>query len=129
MKRVLSVAVIGLAVLGLQSASAGEGAKELAIATVHAGMAADAADMKMVHAHLQHVVNCLAGPMGADYNGAAGDPCKGQGDGAIADSAISKRMSLEAVLQTAKMGAAEPDLDKAKADAIAVKAALGREAM
>ena len=35
--------------------------------------------------HLQHVINCLEGPAGANYKAAAGFPCQDQGNGIIPD--------------------------------------------
>ena len=37
-------------------------AAQLSVAQNHAGMAAKAADLKMVQTHLHHAVNCLVGP-------------------------------------------------------------------
>lgn len=35
--------------------------------------------------HLQHTMNCLEGPRGANFNAAPGNPCQGQGNGVIPD--------------------------------------------
>ena len=35
--------------------------------------------------HLQHTMNCLEGPKGPNFNAAAGDVCRGQGNGIIPD--------------------------------------------
>ncbi len=35
--------------------------------------------------HLQHVINCLEGPNGANFAQAAGYPCQGQGSGILVD--------------------------------------------
>src|SRR5712691_8116712 len=35
--------------------------------------------------HLQHVINCLEGPNGANVKAEAGFPCQGQGNGIIPD--------------------------------------------
>jgi len=35
--------------------------------------------------HIQHVINCLEGPRGANFVQAAGYPCQGQGNGALVD--------------------------------------------
>jgi len=35
--------------------------------------------------HVQHIMNCLEGPGGANYKQAAGYPCQGQGFGIIPD--------------------------------------------
>lgn len=35
--------------------------------------------------HTQHVMNCLEGPKGANFNQASGYPCQGQGTGILED--------------------------------------------
>jgi hypothetical protein len=35
--------------------------------------------------HLQHTMNCLEGPRGANFNATPGNPCQGQGNGVIPD--------------------------------------------
>jgi hypothetical protein len=39
--------------------------------TAHAGMALGAADLKLVHTHLHHVINCLVGPSGKGFDAQA----------------------------------------------------------
>ena len=92
-------------------------------------MAAAAGDLKMVHAHLHHVVNCLVGPGAPDYDAAQADPCKGQGMGAIPDSMADKRTALGAAVGVAKQGIAQEDIVKAKEDATALQAALKKASM
>jgi hypothetical protein len=48
-------------------------------ATQHAGLASKAADLATVKKHMHHVLNCLEGKSGKDYDASAGDPCKGVG--------------------------------------------------
>jgi|SRR5690242_14407124 len=65
----------------------------------HAEMAVNAKSLKEVQMHLHHVLNCLEGKSGKDYNASFGDPCnghgaletlkKGQPDRARADNAIA----------------------------------------
>ena len=64
-------------------AGAAEATKEISTAAVHAGMAAGSDNLKMVQTHLQHVINCLEGPAGANFNAGPGNPCKDFGAGAI----------------------------------------------
>jgi hypothetical protein len=49
------------------------------IAAIHAGYAAQAKSVPLVHLHMQHVLNCLEGRGGRDYRAGAGDPCGGRG--------------------------------------------------
>ena len=51
----------------------------------HAGFASNAKDAATVHLHLHHVINCLVGANGPGFDAAAGDPCHGQGRGALND--------------------------------------------
>jgi hypothetical protein len=53
----------------------------------HASLAAKAADLATVKKHLHHVLNCLEGKSGKDYDASAGDPCKSVGASYAAGSA------------------------------------------
>jgi hypothetical protein len=112
--------------LAAAPAMAGDASKEIATAAAHAGMAAGAEDPQMVKAHLHHVLNCLEGLDGPDFAAAAGNPCKGQGDGAIKDSAPAQRASLESAVALAKEGLMDPDTRKAKAKASEAQSILSK---
>src|SRR5256712_12509946 len=58
---------------------------ELGTALTHAGFAAQYDAVAEVELHLHHVVNCLEGPAGKNYNMGAGNVCQGQGNGIFAD--------------------------------------------
>jgi hypothetical protein len=94
-------------------------ARQASTAAAHAGMALGAADLKMVHAHLQHVVNCLVGPSGQGYDAQQADPCKGMGQGAIVDAKgdAARESQLQAALAQAQQGVNAGSLDQAHADA------------
>src|SRR6185437_11904150 len=70
-------------------------AKETATAATHAGLAAKATDLKGTQMHLHHVVNCLVGPKGKGFDAAPGNPCKDQGNGAIADTKNKKQNATQ----------------------------------
>ena len=93
--------------------------KQVATATAHAGMAMGAADLKMTHMHLHHVVNCLEGPSGKRFDAKAGDPCKGQGNGAIADAKgdAATETKLHTALTQAEAGLKAKTLEAAHEDA------------
>lgn len=93
--------------------------KEVATAHAHALMAAGADSLKMTHAHLHHVINCLVGPNGAGFDAAAADPCKGMGDGALPDAAAQAKLhrQLEQALEAARAGVHAEDPDAAKKSA------------
>jgi hypothetical protein len=99
--------------------SGGAASKQAATASAHAGMALGAADLKTAQLHLHHVVNCLVGPSGQGFDAKAGNPCKGMGQGAIADAkgdtAVEAR--LHTALSQAESGLAASTLDAAHADA------------
>jgi len=76
--------VVGL--VAMVSASAALGADmmaaaktELGTALTHAGFAAGYDAVAEVELHLHHVVNCLEGAAGKNYNMGAGNVCQGQG--------------------------------------------------
>lgn len=110
-------------------AFAADTSQELSTAAAHAGMAAGSPDLKMVHAHLQHVINCLSGPGGSGYDATQANPCKNQGAGAIPDSTGDKKKQLEAALAAAQKGLKETDVAKAKETATSVQEALNKAEM
>ena len=79
---------------------------EINTAHAHALMAQSATSVAMAHTHLHHVINCLVGPAGKGFDAAAGDPCKGQGNGAIPNSAADHALhaKLESALGDAQAG-------------------------
>jgi hypothetical protein len=83
-----AAAVAGLIMtpaLAQSKAAGGDGAAELRTAATHAGFAAKYETLKEVMLHLHHTVNCLVGPKDRMFDAAAGDPCQGQGVGALPD--------------------------------------------
>ncbi len=64
----------------------GDSKKELQTAIFHASELAQRGNaVAASKTHLQHVINCLEGPTGANFKAAAGVPCEGQGNGIIPD--------------------------------------------
>ena len=93
-------------------------AKEIATAGTHAGLAAKATDMKMTQMHLHHVVNCLVGPKGKGFDATPGNPCNGQGNGAIPDTRDPKqKKSLQQALAKANAGLKAKDMTAAQKSA------------
>lgn len=45
----------------------------------HAEFAVKAKDLEMIQMHLHHVLNCLEGKNGKDFDASFGNPCNGQG--------------------------------------------------
>ncbi|HVO32633.1 MAG TPA: hypothetical protein VMU17_01880 [Elusimicrobiota bacterium] len=119
------IAMFALAVAGA-AAYAADAAKPISTAAAHAGMAAGASSAPLVQAHLQHVINCLEGPSGADFNAGPGNPCQDLGEGAIPASAPDKREALKAVVAKAKLAMKETDIVKAKVMAAEIQADLAK---
>ncbi len=115
--------------LSLPPAShAGEPEVEAARAAQHAGFAAEAANPGLVHAHLQHAINCLVGPDGEAFDKAQANPCKGLGRGAIPDAPDEvTRHRYELALERAKAGLVAMDLEDARRNAAAVARILRKE--
>jgi hypothetical protein len=60
--------------------------KQLQTAFFHANeLAQRATAITGVLQHVQHILNCLEGPSGKNFQQAAGAPCQGQGNGIIPD--------------------------------------------
>jgi len=92
---------------------------EISTAHAHALMAQNASSVAMAHTHLHHVINCLVGPGGNGFEAAAGDPCKGQGKGAIADASNDHALhaKLESALTDAQAGLKSESLAAVQQDA------------
>jgi len=73
--------------------------QEIATATTHAQMAANAADTTTAIMHFHHVINCLVGPKGKQFDADAGNPCNGMGNGALND--VAQKSLQHAKLQHA----------------------------
>lgn len=103
----------------MRSQQAGTAQDEAATAHAHALMAQGAQSVKMAHTHLHHVVNCLEGPTGTDFDAKAGNPCKGKGQGALADSMGNEALHgrLQQALDQAQSGLQSDDLKTIQADA------------
>jgi hypothetical protein len=122
----LAVACAWLFAIGVWPASADADVnKEVSTAAQHAGFAASAKDMKTTQMHLHHVVNCLVGPQGEGFEGSFGNPCNGQGSGAISDATDSaKKASLQQALQQTLDGLKQSDMAAAQKNATAAQVLL-----
>jgi len=88
-------------------------AQEVMIAAQHAGLAAASTYTSTLQTHLHHVVNCLEGPDGDDFDKDAGNPCEGKGKGAIPDAG-DKAGPLKEALKKALEGIASISLFEAQ---------------
>jgi len=126
-KRYLAVAML-FAALGLvaytatAAPDAGKGAVEqLKTAIQHSGFSQNYDNMQTAKQHLQHVVNCVEGQRGPMYDGGAGNPCEGKGNGAMVDAkAAGGKMTatatwLDLANDVAVTGIKAKDITKVKA--------------
>ncbi len=132
------VLVVGLAALISASTTLGadmtNAAKtELNTALTHAGFAAQYNTVAEVELHLHHVVNCLEGSSGKNFNQQAGNVCQGQGNGIFGDLKDSGMAGAHAMPfaeiadQVANWGIQQTmakDVGRAQAAAAAAKAVI-----
>jgi hypothetical protein len=101
---------------------------EVVNAETHAGLAAGSADVAGVHAHLQHALNCLAGPGGNGFDAKAMNPCANAGKGAIPDTTdAAKKAALESAAAKLRDGLAANDVAGAKKAATDASAMLKKD--
>lgn len=100
--------------------------QEIATALQHAEFSEQASQLSAIQLHLHHVVNCLVGEHGKQFYAAAGDPCKGMGNGAINDAGSDTALKgkLEKILAEAERGLSEGDTKTAHMTALNVKKML-----
>jgi hypothetical protein len=122
----LIAATFGAAsILMVTSVAYADAEKEISTASQHAGLAMKAGDMKGVQTHLQHVTNCLVGPSGKGFDATPGNPCNGQGNGAIPDTTdATQKQRLTQALEKAQAGLKQTDMAAAKKDAEEAQAML-----
>jgi hypothetical protein len=107
------------------AAALADGPQAIATAANHAGLAAAAGAVEMVHTHLHHVLNCLVGPGGDGFDAAPGNPCANAGGGAIPQTAdAGMKTKLMAAATQAKAGIADADMAGAKKTASDIQAML-----
>lgn len=127
--RFVPAAAMGIALLMPGVALAGQPGKEVATAIEHAGYAARSKNIKTVHMHLHHTLNCLVGPRGDGFDPHALDPCKGLGNGAIPDTrSVAIKKVLEAAVKEAQAGLKDDDLLSARKAASLTAAILKQKA-
>jgi hypothetical protein len=124
------IAFLAALCLAFPAAAQSDSGKEVSTAANHAGLAAKATDLKGVQMHLHHVVNCLVGPKDSNFDQAAGNPCNGQGNGAIADTKdAAKKKPLQDALKQAQDGLKASDMAAAQKQATMAQETLSKSAM
>jgi hypothetical protein len=108
-----AVAVASLGSLVPQAASA-DAQQAIGIAAQHAGLAAGAANINVVHTHMHHVLNCLVGPGGDGFDAMPGNPC-GMAGGAIPqENNAEMKTKLLNVATQIRAGIGNNDMAEAK---------------
>ncbi|MGH8279134.1 MAG: hypothetical protein ACRETQ_06170 [Gammaproteobacteria bacterium] len=110
MNKLVTLVCVGALVGGFAGAACARGnpAAEIATAYTLALMARESTTIGSVHLYLHHVINCLVSPGAQSFDRAAGDPCRGEGGGAIPD--ISGAKALHDDLEAAPMSEARAGL-------------------
>ena len=109
---------------GIQKATVHQPSDPFQTATKHAEMAVNATSLKEVQVHLHHVLNCLEGKSGKDYNASFGDPCNGQGALATLKSGTPGMVQADNAIALARVGVNLQDEKPARLVAEAVHAIL-----
>lgn len=127
-KKTLVIGVTSALAVGLSFAAFAQGGVKMEISTAHthAIYAKQAPSVAVSHVHLHHVINCLVGPKGMGFDAKQADPCKGQGNGAIPDSASDAALhgKLQGALTDAQAGLKADTLTAVHSDAGKTAAAL-----
>lgn len=129
MKHFARIFAIAMAASVFSTAALAKTAVENEISTAidHAEFSVKANDVAAIHLHLHHVVNCLVGEKGKQFDATAGDPCKGMGNGAINDAqSAALKTRLESILVAADRGLKEKEFTRAHKTASLVKKMLKR---
>jgi hypothetical protein len=108
-----AAAVVSLGSFAPQMAAA-DAQQAIGIAAQHAGLAANAGNINLVHTHLHHVLNCLVGPGGDGFDAMPGNPC-GMAGGAIPqENNAEMKTKLLNVAAQVRSGIGNSDLAEAK---------------
>lgn len=118
----LLVAAVGLVAMGVSAASLPETQvlDQWKTGVQHTKFSQDYSNMKEITTHLQHVVNCIEGQTGPGFEGGAGNPCQGQGNGMVVDAKkaggkfAQTVWALELADSIAKAGLKAKSVDAAK---------------
>ncbi len=112
-----------------QPGSDGKAATQLRTAIEHAKNAVGSGAMAAAVGHLGHVLNCIEGTKGRNFNASWGHVCQGQGDGILTDikgvkNADTVMLVLVSADQLAVAGVKEKDLGSVQNAARGVAALL-----
>ncbi|HXZ67661.1 MAG TPA: hypothetical protein VEH07_03640 [Alphaproteobacteria bacterium] len=125
LKKSFVLVALSSAVAAFPLAALADVSVEIKTAETHAGFSAQATNIQEAHTHLHHTLNCLVGPGGNGFDKTALNPCNGNGNGIIPDTAdATKKAALEQLAAEARAGLASNDLATVKKDAADIEAKL-----
>ena len=121
----IAIATVISGLLTFPIAAYADAKSEIATAAEHAGLAAAAPNLLQAHMHLHHALNCLVGPLDADFDKTNMNPCAQQGKGAFPDeSNVEIKTKLQSAMSAAADGIASSDEATAKKNAATVQTLL-----
>jgi hypothetical protein len=125
MFNLIAIAAVISALLTFPIAAYADAKSQIATAAEHAGLAAAAPNLAQTHVHLHHAMNCLVGPLDADFDKGNMNPCAQQGKGAFPDASDPEtKTKLQNAMSAAADGIASKDEATAKKNAATVKSLL-----
>jgi hypothetical protein len=121
MKKILVLAALPL----LATPAFADVASQIAAARAEAVTASTTADIEGIQSHLHRAANCLVNSDSGSYRAEVGNPCDGQGDGAIADTTLPlQKQKLKDALITIGSGCTQTEVTIAQRRAREVIAQL-----
>ena len=121
----IAIATVISGLLTFPMAAYADAKSEIATAAEHAGLAAAAPNLLQAHMHLHHVLNCLVGPLDADFDKTNMNPCAQQGNGAFPDETNpDTKVKLQNAMSAAADGIASNDEATAKKNAATLQTML-----
>jgi hypothetical protein len=125
MFNMITTAAVISGLLTFPIAAYADAKSEIATAAQHAGFAAAAPNLVQTHMHLHHAMNCLVGPLDADFDKTNMNPCAQQGKGAFPDESDPDiKTKLQNAMSAAADGIASNDEATAKKNAATVESLL-----
>lgn len=125
----LRIVLAGVAAASLgaliPNVAAADAQQAIGIAAQHAGLAANAGNINVVHTHMHHVLNCLVGPGGDGFDAMPGNPCAMAGGAIPQENNADMKTKLLNVAASIRAGIGESDMAAAKKIASGAQSDLG----
>ena len=127
----LHIVLAGVAAASLgaliPNVAAADAQQAIGIAAMHAGLAANAGNINVVHTHMHHVLNCLVGPGGDGFDAMPGNPCAMAGGAIPQENNAEMKTKLLNVAAQMRAGIGESDMAAAKKLASDAQGDLGKK--